>query len=275
MVTRRNCRLVFRPAITVAAPPAFAFQFVRSRVNAVDPECPSRTERRWVQRQPARSRTPFQGVSKLAGRRLDAATRRFNLASTMASKTPPAASAAKKQRDPDRFGNAGPTLDPWEECARLSYGGDRSYAWTVRTQVIATPPEGRAGIEERLLKACALPGRTEAGLAFLCQMLALVGTAKSVPTLVPLLRDPKTAESARYALEPITGPEADAALRDALGILTGAVKAGVIGSIAVRGDTAARPALAALKDAASEPAVVRDAAVRALALLANPKSRTR
>lgn len=190
----------------------------------------------------------------------------------MNSERPPAASAAKPQRSPDRFGNAGASPDPWEECARLEYGADRSYAWTVRSQVIATPPDGRARIEERLLKSCATPGRTDAGLAFICQMLALVGTAKSVPTLAPLLRDAKTAESARYALEPIAGPEADAALREALGALSGAAKAGVIGTIAARGDASARPALATLKDAAGEPAVVREAATRALARLADSKA---
>jgi hypothetical protein len=190
----------------------------------------------------------------------------------MSTESPSAASAAKKQRNPDRFSSAGASPDPWVECARLEYGGDRSHAWTVHRQVIATPPDGRARIEDRLLKSCATPGRTAAGLAFLCQMLALVGTTKSVPALAPLLRDAKTADSARYALEPITGPEADAALREALGVLTGAAKAGVIGSIALRGDAAARPALAALQDAASEPAIVRDAATRALAHLAHPKT---
>ncbi len=46
-------------------------------------------------------------------------------------------------------------------------------------------------------------------------MLALVGTEKSVPVLAPLLRDAKTAEAARYALEPIAGPEADALFHEA------------------------------------------------------------
>jgi hypothetical protein len=182
----------------------------------------------------------------------------------MSSATPRTASAASTQRNPDRLSNAGASADPWEECARLQYGGDRTYAWSVRAQVIATPPDGRAQIEERLLKALASPGRGDAGLAFLCQMLALVGTAKSVPALTPVLRDAQTTDSARLALEAIPGPEADAALRDALSALSGAAKAGLIGSIAARRDAAARPALAALKDAAQEPAVVRQAAARAL-----------
>lgn len=187
---------------------------------------------------------------------------------------PPAAPAAKTKKivsanPADRYSNAGPTPDPWEECARLTYGADRSFAWTVREQVIATPPEAYARAEEKLLKSLAIPGRTEAGLAFLCQMLALVASAKSVPALAPLLKDAQTTEAARYALERVPGPEADAALRAALTSLAGPAKAGLIGSIGVRQDAAAKAALTAIKDAATEPAIVREAATRALARLAN------
>jgi hypothetical protein len=103
-------------------------------------------------------------------------------------------------------------------------------------------------------------------------MLALVGSAKSVPVLAPLLRDPKTTESARYALQPVAGAEASAALRDALLALSGAAKAGLIGSIAVRGDNTARAVLAGIKENPSEAAIVRDAAARALEHLALAKA---
>jgi hypothetical protein len=168
----------------------------------------------------------------------------------------------------DKKSNAGTTPDPWDACATLEYGGDRSFAWSVREQVIASPPDGRARIEERLLKALASPKCTEAGRAFLCQMLAMVGSAKSVPALAPLLRDPKTVEAARYALQQIPGAEAGGALREALPSLSGREKAGLIGTIAVRGDTAARSTLGAIKDNSSEPPIVREAAGRALERLA-------
>lgn len=189
----------------------------------------------------------------------------------------PAAPAAKTKKvvsanPADRYSNAGHTPDPWDQCARLEYGADRSFAWSVREQVIATPPEGRERAEEKLLSALAVSGRTDAGLAFICQMLAMVASAKSVPALAPLLRDAQTADSARYALERIVGPDADTAFRDALGALTGTVKAGLIGSIGVRGDAAAKSALAALKDDAKEPAVVREAATHALARLTPSKA---
>lgn len=188
-----------------------------------------------------------------------------------AEKTPvaPPAKASKSDRRSDpRASSTGETPDPWVLCARLEYGGDRSFAWSVREQVINVRPENHAQVEQNLLKALAVPDCTDAGRAFLCEMLAMVGTARSVPALAPLLRDAKTAESARYALQPIPGPEASAALRDALGALTGPAKAGLIGSIARRRDTAARAALTALQGSTSEPAIVREAAQRALEHLA-------
>lgn len=191
----------------------------------------------------------------------------------MASNAEPRpASKSPARNDPDRKSNAGSTPDPWEACAKLEYGADRSLAWSVNQVVVQTPPEGHARIEERLLKALALPGCTDAGRAFLCQMLALVGSVKSVPALAPLLRDPKTAEAARYALERIPGAETDTALRDALGALSGNAKAGLIGSIAIRRDAGARHALAAIKDNAAEAAIVREAASRALERLATSQA---
>jgi len=188
-----------------------------------------------------------------------------------------AAPAAKSKKvvsanPADRYSNAGPSPDPWAQCALLEYGGDRSYAWTVRERVIHTPAADTGRTEDQLLKSLATPGRTEAGLAFICQMLAMVGSAKSVPALSPLLQDPKTTEAARYALQHITGPEAGAAFLAALGKLTGNAKAGLIGSIGVRGDVSAKAALAAIKDAPAEPAVVREAATRALERLATLKA---
>lgn len=162
------------------------------------------------------------------------------------------------------------TPDPWAMCGRLEYGGDRSCAWSINQEVVHTPPSGHAKLEQQLLAALEAPDCTAAGRAFLCEMLALVGSAKAVPALAALLRDPKTAEPARYAIEAIPGVDADAALRGALGSLSGDAKAGLIGSIAARGDRAARPALVPLKDDRAEPGVVREAAARALDAMATP-----
>ena len=63
-----------------------------------------------------------------------------------AEKSPPSAPVDAATRNADRKSNAGTTPDPWEECVRIEYGGDRSFAWSVREQIISTPPEGRAGV---------------------------------------------------------------------------------------------------------------------------------
>lgn len=156
------------------------------------------------------------------------------------------------------------TPDPWKLCATLEYGGDRSFATAVEQLVVQTAPKDWAKLEQQLLSSLALPECTAAGRAFLCRMLALVGSAKCVPALAALVRDPRTADAARTALEIIPGPEASAALRDALAALPGPAKAGVIGSLVARRDTAVRPALTDLKGKSTEPAIVRGTAARAL-----------
>jgi hypothetical protein len=156
------------------------------------------------------------------------------------------------------------TPDPWKLCAALEYGGDRSFASAVEGLVVQTSPANWPTVEERLLATLALPDCTEAGRAFLCKMLGMVGTARSVPALAALLRDAKTADAARLALELIPGAEASAALRDALASLSAKAKAGLIGSIAARRDSAARTVLAALKENSAEPPIVRGTAARAL-----------
>lgn len=160
------------------------------------------------------------------------------------------------------------TPDPYALCAELEYGGDRSFASSVEQLVVQTKPADWPKVEEQLLAVLALPGCTEAGRAFLCKMLGMIGSAKSVPALAALLREAKTADAARIALEVIPGPEASAALRDALGSLAGNAKAGLIGSIAARRDAAARAAIASVKGNASESAIVRGTATRALETLA-------
>lgn len=161
------------------------------------------------------------------------------------------------------------TPDPWKLCATLDYGGDRTYATAVEQLVVQTAPKDWPKVEQQLLTTLALSECTAAGRAFLCRMLALVGSAKSVPSLAALVRDPKTADAARTALEVIPGPEASAALLEALPRLSGPAKAGLIGSVVARRDAAARPALAALKDQPGEPAIVRGTAARALQVLSS------
>jgi HEAT repeat protein len=78
---------------------------------------------------------------------------------------------------------------------------------------------------------------------YVCRKLMIVGTAASAPALAALLENKELSHMARFALERIPAPEAAQALRDALPKLSGALLAGVIGSLGVRRDTASVPAL--------------------------------
>jgi len=95
-----------------------------------------------------------------------------------------------------------------------------------------------------------------------CRDLARIGTADSVPVLAAMLGDEKLAHMARYGLETVPGPAVDEALRAELGKLKGLQLIGVIGSVGVRHDEKAVPALIGLlKD---PDAGVVQAAARAL-----------
>ncbi|MFH1739551.1 MAG: HEAT repeat domain-containing protein [bacterium] len=79
-----------------------------------------------------------------------------------------------------------------------------------------------------------------------CRILSRVGTKEAVAPLAELLGDETYSHMARYGLETIPDPAVDDALRDALGKVTGLPRVGVIGSIGVRRDPKAVPALAGL-----------------------------
>lgn len=156
------------------------------------------------------------------------------------------------------------TPDPWAEITKLEHGGDRTFASTIRSMVMNAEPAQRPGFEAKLLDALARPNCTPAGARFICQMLALIGGPKTVAALASRLQDPSTSDDARFALEPNPDPSVNEAFRAALDKLSGAPKAGLIGSIALRGDRQAVAALGAIQNSSAEPAEVRAAAARAV-----------
>jgi HEAT repeat protein len=79
-----------------------------------------------------------------------------------------------------------------------------------------------------------------------CQQLRIYGTFQSVPALAALLGEERVGHAARYALEGIPGPEATAALREALTKTTGLIKAGIINSLGWRRDVESVPLLVPL-----------------------------
>ncbi len=156
------------------------------------------------------------------------------------------------------------TPDPWSEIATLEHGSDRSHASTVRSMVANAEPAQRPAMEAKLLEALTRPGVTDVGRLFVCRMLSLIGSARCVPVVAPLLANPATADAARYALDGIPEPAVDEAYRGALATLSGSAKIGLIGSMALRGDRQASPALLAIQQNPAESAEVRAAAARAL-----------
>jgi HEAT repeat protein len=111
-------------------------------------------------------------------------------------------------------------------------------------------------------------GASQKEKADACRQLAVIGTKDAVPALAALLPDEKLNHMARYALETIPDAAADQALREALAKLQGRPLVGVIGSLGVRKDTQAVPALVKLLSD-SDPDVAQGAA-RALGKIANP-----
>lgn len=126
--------------------------------------------------------------------------------------------------------------------------------------VFASP--AMAASEAELLAVLKNPDATRKQKHDACRELSRVATPKAVPVLAELLVDPEMSHMARYALEPIPDASVDAALRAALGKAEGKPLAGVIGSIGVRGDATAVPALA--KFLPNKDADIAGVAARAL-----------
>ncbi|HQH69036.1 MAG TPA: hypothetical protein PK166_11615 [Candidatus Hydrogenedentes bacterium] len=102
-----------------------------------------------------------------------------------------------------------------------------------------------------------------------CITLSIHGGPEAIPVLEGMLGDAQLSHMARYVLEPMPYPEAGAALRNALATTGGALKVGILNSLANRRDIECVPAvIAALSDA--DPAVAQEAA-RSLGVIATPE----
>jgi type 1 glutamine amidotransferase/HEAT repeat protein len=103
---------------------------------------------------------------------------------------------------------------------------------------------------------------TDDGKAFLLQQLSLIGGAREVPPVAALLDHESLGPYAVGALERIPGPEASAALRDALDRLEGEALVRAISALGEKRDTKAEAALA--RRLADEDDAVARAAIDAL-----------
>jgi len=124
-----------------------------------------------------------------------------------------------------------------------------------------TFPAATKGAEAKLL-AVLKSNASRKDKADACRHLAVIATRDAVPVLAALLADEQLSQMARYALEPMPYASVGEALRGALGKLKGRPLVGVIGSLGVRRDTKAVPALARMLGSAD--ADVAQAAARAM-----------
>lgn len=142
---------------------------------------------------------------------------------------------------------AGTLDEAFTALARFERGDDPAVVHPIEQAVreVHGNPSARTALERRL-SACLTPAYSAAARMFVCRELAVIGSAASVPALAPLLLDQDLSHMARYALERIPGPEADTALREALGKSSGTTLVGIIHSIAVRRDARSVPRLASI-----------------------------
>lgn len=113
----------------------------------------------------------------------------------------------------------------------------------LRAVVSARKPLGP--YEKKLLELLK-SNATQDAKRYACKKLSEIGTQTAVPVLAAMLPDPQTSDMARYALERIPGEASSQALRDALPLVSGKEKIGIIASLGVRKDRKAVPALAEL-----------------------------
>ncbi|MBM4074600.1 MAG: hypothetical protein FJ267_03030 [Planctomycetes bacterium] len=143
----------------------------------------------------------------------------------------------------------------------FDFGTPLSEVAAIEEAVIAShqKPDVQKELEQRLIAALGTDISSDAK-GYVCRKLAQIGSAAAVPVLAGLLSNDAQAHLARQALERIPGPEAGTKLLDALSLLTGKLKIGVIASLGVRKDVGAISVLAkSLED--SDPAIARAAAL--------------
>jgi hypothetical protein len=124
----------------------------------------------------------------------------------------------------------------------------------------ATVP--RAEEERALIATLQSATATQHEKVVACHRLAVIGTKAAVPVLAAMLADEKLAHMARHALEPMTDPAVNVALRSAAGKLQGNLLIGVVNTIGFRRDAGAIADLARLL--AGPDAAVAAAAAGAL-----------
>jgi len=133
-------------------------------------------------------------------------------------------------------------------------------------------PKARAAMGARLQALLQSPTATPDAKAIACLHVPLVCDDSVVKTLVALLADAKTADSARGALQRLSGEAAGVALREALAAAGGPARIGLINSLGARRDAKAAFALATLLANSDAATTTTTAAIAALGAIGTPEA---
>ncbi len=170
---------------------------------------------------------------------------------------------------------AAPSVEEaWRALPEYEPGRDMAPLLVLDGEVIKAmaSSEARAACAARLAGVLQAEGATAAAKKYACLQLRQAGTPAEVGVLAALLPDAVLGQAARAALEQIPGEESVAALREALGTLSGPALVGVIESLGVRRDAESVDALVGLADA--EDPQIAAAALRALAAVGGERAGT-
>lgn len=145
-------------------------------------------------------------------------------------------------------------------------GGDSGPMRRIEDIAIASLADGelRAAVEGRLIGMLKSDATVDAKM-FACRMLQTIGTEACVPALAELLTDANLSHGARYALGRMEYAAAGEALIGALDKTPGALQAGIVNTLADRGEQGAKGKFMRLLK--SPDAMVARAAARGLGRL--------
>ena len=162
-----------------------------------------------------------------------------------------------------------PSLDDCaKQVATYKYGESRKALLDMEAIIRASfgNADQRKAIVDKLAGLLAAAETTPDAKRFVCQQLSIIAGPEAVPVAAKLLPDADLSHSGRTILERVPGPEAAAALRDALGTLKEKLLIGVLNTIGQRRDKDSAAAVA--KFLGDADAGVASAAATALGKIA-------
>jgi HEAT repeat protein len=158
-----------------------------------------------------------------------------------------------------------------EQVSTYDYGKDEEVLAHLRDYVRAHRNSAKSKKEcEDQLVDFLKSGATLVAKQAACRHLQEIGSAASVPVLGKMLLQEQTSDMARYALEKITGSDAEEALVRGLAESNGKIQLGIITSLGARGAKSSVSYLEKMISGTDERAAI--ASVKALGKIASPEA---